>query len=336
MIADLRAEVERATLALRGAREARKEIVAHAKRACAECKRSRVAAKGSLPAVRRSRESRNALEREKQDAIARVYGRRRRGASSKEKQSEEVERVERDIEATSPELLPLWLSMRTKFVAQWRKEKGKRSLWEAFQEYVHENREDASAYLASYGEKQADALIAERERELESARAEVSSLEHETWQGAEIEDDDFSSWLKKNPTSAFVAMGNAIEVELVNGRVVRFPPKTILAYAPRRTARALVLVYGLEKTRTQAPDDAREEYEKTHWGKSGAWGMGTGDRPAPAGKGLAIARVVYATKKGGDSELTYYEHDFEAPLPRLAGRQIAGGGYRVTERGIVG
>jgi hypothetical protein len=49
--------------------------------------------------------------------------------------------------------------------------------------------------------------------------------------------------------------------------------------------------------------------------------------------------VVYRTKKGGDQVLTDYEHEFSHPRPRLAynesGLIIAGGKYRVEERGIV-
>ena len=50
-----------------------------------------------------------------------------------------------------------------------------------------------------------------------------------------------------------------------------------------------------------------------------------------------LVAVVY--RKGQDKVLTDYEHEFEHPRPRLAynerGLVIAGGGYRVEERGTV-
>lgn len=330
-LADLRANVTRAEFALRGAKEARRELRALAVRACAECRRSRAAVREQAPHVRRARSSRDAARRERSDAFRAIFGVRRGARStSKERRDEAVERVEREIVATEPALLPYWRSIKARFVPKWKAEKGKRSLWEAFQEDVHEHAADAARVIAESGEREADRLIKERERELADAKREVT----EFGEASTYDEDDFAAWLAKNPAASLVALGNAIEVELVSGRTVPFPPHTLLAYAKGK--RCLRLVYGTKKTRARAPAAAAAEYEKTHWGKSGSWGMASGDMPAPAGKGSPIARIVYTTKKGGDSDLVYYEHDFEAPLPRLQGRQLTGGGYRVTEAGIVG
>jgi len=91
---------------------------------------------------------------------------------------------------------------------------------------------------------------------------------------------------------------------------------------------------------------ALKMYERSHWGQTGAvdWRKFAvadpfHDQTVELGQ---LVSIVYRTKKGRDRELTDYEHDFRKELPRLAftleGRLlvIAGGSYRVSERGIVG
>lgn len=91
-------------------------------------------------------------------------------------------------------------------------------------------------------------------------------------------------------------------------------------------------------------DHAAREYVKTHWGLRGPVTSRRLRVPNPFAEtpvemGSLVA-VVYRTRKGLDHELVDYEHEFERPLPRLcftsAGLIIAGGGYRVDPRGIVG
>lgn len=52
-----------------------------------------------------------------------------------------------------------------------------------------------------------------------------------------------------------------------------------------------------------------------------------------------LVAVIYRTEKGGDVELTDYEHPFSRPRPTLSyhegGLLISGGVYHVTERGII-
>jgi hypothetical protein len=91
-------------------------------------------------------------------------------------------------------------------------------------------------------------------------------------------------------------------------------------------------------------DHAAREYVKTHWGLRGPVECRRLRVPNPFAETPvemgALVAVVYRTRKGVDRELVDYEHEFERPLPRLcftsAGLIIAGGGYRVDTRGIVG
>lgn len=91
----------------------------------------------------------------------------------------------------------------------------------------------------------------------------------------------------------------------------------------------------------RAPD-----YVSAHWGQEG------NRRPerlraALIGEGAELVllgdlvSVVYRTQKGLDTEPTDYEHHFATPRPRLAYTRggllvIAGGRYRIEDRGIVG
>ena len=149
---------------------------------------------------------------------------------------------------------------------------------------------------------------------------------------------------RANP-GQLVALGWLSVLELKNGKRVRVPRSTLLAYDPSAKTRGLVIVYDVKTSRAQPPESAVKEYKKTHWGEGGAWGISNGDAPEATReqrwKGYELARVIYTTKKGGDNALTDYDHAFEKQLPRLIkcdrGRvQIYGGTYRVTERGIVG
>lgn len=95
------------------------------------------------------------------------------------------------------------------------------------------------------------------------------------------------------------------------------------------------------------PTTARNaaNYRRLHWGQHG-------DRPAESLRAAELSRgeeltllgdlvsVTYRTEKGADGP-SDYEHRFATPRPRLAVTAggllvIAGGGYDVTERGIVG
>lgn len=93
---------------------------------------------------------------------------------------------------------------------------------------------------------------------------------------------------------------------------------------------------------------ARAEYEKTHWGETGSRASrrlrvpDVSPRITLVELGELVA-VTYRTRKGGDVRVVNYHHDFKASdRPVLAyssdgkGLYIAGGSYRVTERGIEG
>lgn len=93
---------------------------------------------------------------------------------------------------------------------------------------------------------------------------------------------------------------------------------------------------------------ARAEYEKTHWGERGPRASRRLRVPdvsptIPLVELGELVAVTYRTRKGGDVRVVNYVHDFKASdRPVLAyssdgkGLYIAGGSYRVTERGIEG
>jgi hypothetical protein len=88
--------------------------------------------------------------------------------------------------------------------------------------------------------------------------------------------------------------------------------------------------------------EALKQYERDHWGLKGAEKvrkLSAADPSIPSVELGELVMVVYRTKKGTDQVLTDYEHEFAHPRPRLAynesGLIIAGGKYRVEERGIV-
>lgn len=121
----------------------------------------------------------------------------------------------------------------------------------------------------------------------------------------------------------------------------------------RRERRLAVGIAKAERNRARAhrgrkpnPSDAgaAAEYRRTHWGDRGRGQVRQLEAQNPAHGTLtelgALHSVVYVTKKGGDPELTEYEHEFAGPLPKLLygprGLVIAGGRYRVKTGGITG
>lgn len=89
-----------------------------------------------------------------------------------------------------------------------------------------------------------------------------------------------------------------------------------------------------------------DEYEASHWGQRGTRNPER-LRAAVIGDGAELVllgdlvSVTYRTQKGLDREPTDYEHAFGTPRPRLAYTRggllvIAGGRYRIEDRGIVG
>lgn len=89
------------------------------------------------------------------------------------------------------------------------------------------------------------------------------------------------------------------------------------------------------------------EYRKTHWGKRPREVVMV-DAADPSGQRALPAlgelhSICYETRKGKDRRPVLYEHEFEATKPLLLyvpaqrGRLvIAGGSYKVDERGIIG
>jgi hypothetical protein len=161
-------------------------------------------------------------------------------------------------------------------------------------------------------------------------------------------DDDYEAqarahYARANP-AGLVALGDLSRIELVGGRVIVAPRRTVLAYYPGGRRGSLVVVFGCKKSRARPPASAAKEYAAKHWGEVGAWGISSGEAPDVRGshpRAPKIAKITYTTKKGGDSALVDYVHDFEETLPSYikgTGRkwQIHGGSYRVTDRGIVG
>ena len=87
-------------------------------------------------------------------------------------------------------------------------------------------------------------------------------------------------------------------------------------------------------------------YERFHWGQKGRRGAERAEIAHwRAGDALTLIGqmigIVYRTEKGSDDEPVDYDHDFSKPYPKLyrheaSGRLvIAGGKYRVEERGII-
>jgi hypothetical protein len=92
----------------------------------------------------------------------------------------------------------------------------------------------------------------------------------------------------------------------------------------------------------KAVEAAMRIYRRDHWGQRGSWKQSRLSAADPRLLSVALGElvaVVYRTKKGGDVQLTDYEHHFSRPLPILSyhagGLLILGGKYHVTERGII-
>jgi hypothetical protein len=89
---------------------------------------------------------------------------------------------------------------------------------------------------------------------------------------------------------------------------------------------------------------AIEDYRAKHWGDEGNARISTMRAPDPTAGVLVqmgeLVSVVYRTTKEGDPKRTFYEHDFEGPLPILAyndeGLIICSGGYTIKDGGITG
>ena len=116
-------------------------------------------------------------------------------------------------------------------------------------------------------------------------------------------------------------------------RLVRKGPKHKRAAAA--IARAELAHEGPPRRSNPRMGDAAalQEYERTHWGERGRGSIQTAKAADPRhGTATKLGRlhsVVYETIKGGDRELTQYEHTFEGKKPVLAyndgGLLIAGG-----------
>lgn len=84
-----------------------------------------------------------------------------------------------------------------------------------------------------------------------------------------------------------------------------------------------------------------DEYKKLHWGvepdKVFEFDMKYADTGIIIG---AVCLIGYVTKKGNDKDDTYYIHGFDNPPPILLRSNgniyLYGGGYIISERGIVG
>ncbi len=108
-----------------------------------------------------------------------------------------------------------------------------------------------------------------------------------------------------------------------------------------RGARSIVLRAAAREAK--ALRGGHESYRRLHWGREGrdtARELRTADVTTPCTELGALYAVEYITDKGDDGE-SIYRHELEDPLPVLAVDRrglllIAGGGYRVETRGIVG
>ncbi len=127
----------------------------------------------------------------------------------------------------------------------------------------------------------------------------------------------------------------------------------LLRGSPRHRRTAIALARA-EQRRAEGPPrkanpgmsraEALAEYEKTHWGERGRGRVRAGRAADPQYGTLTkmgeLVSVTYRTKKGGDRELTDYEHEFEGRKPTLAyndgGLIVVGGDYKIAEEGIDG
>lgn len=264
------------------------------------------------------------LETEKkwQADMRRIEGaNRRRSTERKPRTSARERRDESDdeVRANIPEeLIPLFERVKRGI-----KGNARMSRTEAFLHYAEENPKEVLD--AEDIEDQTDALIAELERQQRSGRRNpgklvaLGLLTRIDWRGGH------RSWsLKKAPTLVYDGAGR------------------------------LFVVYAARAVGTASAADVRE-YARTHWGQRGNGRESEGELVKPPfrklGEGISI---TYTTRKG-TSELVDWVHEWGegargqwiAPVVLehvcrgsacAAKGQIAlaGGTYRVTERGIVG
>jgi hypothetical protein len=149
----------------------------------------------------------------------------------------------------------------------------------------------------------------------------IGRLTKIAWQG------DVQEWRHSAPVLAYHACGD---------RTCPEEGKLVVVYAAR-----------------SSPGKASAEYKRTHWGDigTGKHVVGVATRIASLAELGPVRNIVYTTRKGGDpaGELVDYDHTFgrdrpilfehschEPKCPERGQLVIAGGGYRVTERGIVG
>jgi len=232
----------------------------------------------------------------------------RREAGEKKTRGPSIARVRESDDAVRanipPEFVPLWEKIKGSIRGD-----ARRSRTEAFLHYVEEHPDEVYAAI-------------------------------------EIPSDDeyaasYARYAAGNPTE-LVVLGRLSRLKLADGREVIAPRGTVVAYDPSRKQASLVFVFGVTRSRRRAPERLEREYRNTHWGRTGAWGIGRGEMPTPKGAGTPILTIVYTTEKGADASSVDYAHDFDGQtLPRYikgSGRtfQIRGGTYRVTSRGIVG
>lgn len=161
-----------------------------------------------------------------------------------------------------------------------------------------------------------------------------------------------------NPGRELVLLGRLTLLDYVDAsgrvRVLRwaFTRAPLLAYD---AGGRLHIVHGRRVT-GRASQAARDEYARSHWGQRGEGDALEGSEALAPFERLGTSRTItYTTTKGADRELVDYVHEwgeggrgrFVAPVvvrhkcgaKRCAGNglvALAGGSYRVTERGIVG
>jgi hypothetical protein len=245
---------------------------------------------------------------------------RRDRASARERRSESDDEVRANI---PDDLVPLFNRVRGQIKGSARK-----SRTEAFLEYAEQHPQEAHSNEAVDAE--VDRLIAEL-RERDSRENPAAPIVVDPRHGE------------------LVSLGLLTKIRTTRG-VIRFSLRRapVLAYHLCRgkcdVAKRLVVVMRARSSKGVRPTskEARREYERAHWGDKGS-------RPSIPGRVYAggavrivgtIRSVVYTTKKGGDAELTDYDHAFENARPVLGKSGglfvIMGGSYRVEPRGIVG
>jgi hypothetical protein len=151
------------------------------------------------------------------------------------------------------------------------------------------------------------------------------------------------------PKGALVTLGALTELEFrARGgtlSVWRWSLRSapVLAYDTRGR---LFIVYGARPS-GRASAAARREYERTHWGLPGAGDELAGTLIAGSAPTVGVStRITYTTRKGDDPALVDYVHRWgegasgvwEAPVIVCQGERVAlaGGTYKVNDRGIVG